>query len=90
MGYKVPFVNPARNYQMIKDEIDAAYFEVMSKGDLINRLFAVKILYQVFENKDIFLHGSSREIGNRGAPACIREKYRLQREVPSLNCLRKR
>lgn len=37
MAYKVPFVNAARNYQMIKDEIDAAYFEVMSKGDLINR-----------------------------------------------------
>jgi dTDP-4-amino-4,6-dideoxygalactose transaminase len=37
MGYKVPFVNPAKNYQMIKDEIDAAYFDVMSKGDLIDR-----------------------------------------------------
>ena len=37
MAYKVPFVNPARNYKMIKDEIDAAYFDVMSKGDLIDR-----------------------------------------------------
>jgi len=37
MGYRVPFVNPAKNYQMIKDEIDAAYFDVMSKGDLIDR-----------------------------------------------------
>ncbi len=37
MNYKVPFVNPAKNYQMIKDEIDAAYFDVMSKGDLIDR-----------------------------------------------------
>lgn len=37
MSYKVRFVNPARNYQMIKDEIDRAYFEVMSKGDLIDR-----------------------------------------------------
>jgi dTDP-4-amino-4,6-dideoxygalactose transaminase len=37
MGYKVRFVNPARNYEMIKDEIDRAYFEVMSKGDLIDR-----------------------------------------------------
>lgn len=37
MSYKVPFVNPAQNYLMIKDEIDAAYFEVMSKGDLIMR-----------------------------------------------------
>ncbi len=35
--YKVHFVNPAKNYQMIKEEIDAAYFEVMSKGDLIDR-----------------------------------------------------
>ena len=34
---KVPFVNPAKNYSMIKEEIDAAYFEVMSKGDLIMR-----------------------------------------------------
>jgi dTDP-4-amino-4,6-dideoxygalactose transaminase len=37
VGYKVPFVNPARNYRLIKDEIDAAYFDVMSKGDLIDR-----------------------------------------------------
>jgi len=34
---KVRFVNPAENYKMIKDEIDAAYFAVMSKGDLIDR-----------------------------------------------------
>ena len=37
MAYKVKFVDPVRNYQMLKDEIDAAYCEVMSKGDLINR-----------------------------------------------------
>src|SRR3990170_2899557 len=37
MAYKIPFVNPAKNYQLIKEEIDAAYFEVMSKGDLIDR-----------------------------------------------------
>lgn len=37
MSYKVRFVNPALNYRMIKDEIDAAYFEVMSRGDLIDR-----------------------------------------------------
>lgn len=37
MGYKVPFVNSAKNYLLIKDEIDAAYFDVMSKGDLIDR-----------------------------------------------------
>ncbi|MFH1877982.1 MAG: DegT/DnrJ/EryC1/StrS family aminotransferase, partial [Candidatus Omnitrophota bacterium] len=33
----VKFVDPARVYGMIKNEIDAAYFEVMSKGDLIDR-----------------------------------------------------
>ena len=37
MAYTVRFVDPARSYQAIKDEIDAAYFEVMSKGDLIAR-----------------------------------------------------
>ena len=37
MMRKVKFVNPVRNYEMIKVEIDAAYFEVMSKGDLIDR-----------------------------------------------------
>ena len=37
MKRRVPFVDPAKNYLMIKDEIDAAYFEIMSKGDLINR-----------------------------------------------------
>ena len=34
---KVKFVDPARLYGMIKEEIDAAYFEVMLKGDLIDR-----------------------------------------------------
>jgi len=37
MAYKVKFVNPAKTYQAIKAEIDAAYFEVMTKGDLIDR-----------------------------------------------------
>lgn len=37
MERKVRFVDPARAYSMIKDELDAAYFEVMSKGDLIMR-----------------------------------------------------
>ena len=37
MQKKIPFIDPRRNYQMIKDEIDAAYFEVMSQGDLIDR-----------------------------------------------------
>lgn len=34
---KVPFVNPAKNYLLIKDEIDATYYNVMLKGDLIDR-----------------------------------------------------
>lgn len=34
---QVKFVNPERTYQILKDELDAAYFEVMSNGDLINR-----------------------------------------------------
>ncbi len=34
---KVPFVDPKRVYQMLKTELDHAYFEVMSKGDLIDR-----------------------------------------------------
>ena len=37
MAYIIKFVNPDRNYAMIKDELDAAYFEVMTKGDLIDR-----------------------------------------------------
>ncbi|MDO8722410.1 MAG: aminotransferase class I/II-fold pyridoxal phosphate-dependent enzyme [Syntrophales bacterium] len=37
MAKRVRFVEPAKVYRMIKDEIDAAYFEVMSKGDLIDR-----------------------------------------------------
>ena len=37
MAYKVKFVEPAKLYRMIKDELDAAYFEVMSNGDLIDR-----------------------------------------------------
>lgn len=37
MTRKVRFVEPAKVYTMIKDELDAAYFEVMTKGDLIDR-----------------------------------------------------
>jgi dTDP-4-amino-4,6-dideoxygalactose transaminase len=37
MAMKVKFVDPGRVYQMIKPELDAAYFEVMTKGDLIDR-----------------------------------------------------
>jgi dTDP-4-amino-4,6-dideoxygalactose transaminase len=34
---KVQFVNPVRNYMLIKGDIDAVYFDVMSNGDLIDR-----------------------------------------------------
>jgi dTDP-4-amino-4,6-dideoxygalactose transaminase len=34
---EVRFVNPARSYLSIKDELDAAYSDVMSNGELIDR-----------------------------------------------------
>ncbi len=34
---KVRFVDPGRLYQTLKGELDEAYFEVMTKGDLIDR-----------------------------------------------------
>jgi dTDP-4-amino-4,6-dideoxygalactose transaminase len=34
---KVKFVEPGKLYKMIKSELDAAYFDVMTKGDLIDR-----------------------------------------------------
>jgi dTDP-4-amino-4,6-dideoxygalactose transaminase len=37
MKYRVPFVEPEKLYQKLKNELDQAYFEVMSKGDLIDR-----------------------------------------------------
>lgn len=37
MSYRVRFVDPGKNYLLIRDELDAAYFEVMTKGDLIDR-----------------------------------------------------
>lgn len=37
MTRKIKFVDPVRNYHMIKDEIDAVYFDIMERGDLINR-----------------------------------------------------
>lgn len=37
MSYKVSFVKPSRIYEMLKNELDTAYFEVMSQGDLIDR-----------------------------------------------------
>lgn len=37
MMRKVRFVDPGKLYQTIKGELDSAYFEVMTKGDLIDR-----------------------------------------------------
>ncbi len=37
MTYKVPFVNPGKLYRTIKDGLDAAYFDVMERGDLVDR-----------------------------------------------------
>ncbi len=34
---KVRFVEPAKLYRIIKEELDAAYFDVMSRGELIDR-----------------------------------------------------
>jgi dTDP-4-amino-4,6-dideoxygalactose transaminase len=34
---KVRFVEPAKLYRMLKGELDAAYFDVMSRGELIDR-----------------------------------------------------
>ena len=34
---KVRFVDPGKLYRMLKSELDAAYFDVMEKGELINR-----------------------------------------------------
>lgn len=36
-GRKVRFVDPGRLYTQLKEELDAAYFDVMSKGNLIDR-----------------------------------------------------
>jgi len=37
MKYKVPFVEPGKLYQKLKNELDQVYFEAMSNGDLIDR-----------------------------------------------------
>jgi dTDP-4-amino-4,6-dideoxygalactose transaminase len=37
MKYRVPFVEPGKLYKKLKNELDQAYFEVMSNGDLIDR-----------------------------------------------------
>lgn len=36
-SYKVRFVDPSKNYRMIKNEIDKAFVDVLSKGNLIMR-----------------------------------------------------
>lgn len=37
MKYRVPFVNPSKSYAELKPELDAVYFDVMSKGELVDR-----------------------------------------------------
>jgi dTDP-4-amino-4,6-dideoxygalactose transaminase len=37
LSFKVKFVDPVKNYNLIKKEIDDAYYDVMSNGDLILR-----------------------------------------------------
>ena len=58
MTMKVRFVEPSRVYRMIREELDAAYFEVMSKGDLIDRgqkelVRAVDLATQQFDRTKI-------------------------------------
>jgi len=58
MAYKVPFVEPTKVYRMIKNELDAAYFAVMSNGDLIDR----RQLRQFEENLAAFV-GTKYAVG---------------------------
>ena len=37
IAYKVRFVDPGKNYKMIKEDIDAVFVDVLSKGNLIMR-----------------------------------------------------
>src|SRR5687767_10508450 len=37
MSVKIRFVNPSKLYQVYKAELDAVYFDVMSRGELIDR-----------------------------------------------------
>lgn len=57
-GYKVRFVDPTKNYQMIKDEIDKAFIDVLSKGNLIMREEL-----ESFENKLADFVGTRYAIG---------------------------
>ena len=38
MAYKVPFVDPKEHYRRYKAEIDHAFTDTLSKGDLVLRL----------------------------------------------------
>ncbi len=58
MVSQVPFVDSVRNYKLIKEEIDAAYRDVMDHGDLIDR----KHLKQFEENLAAFV-GTKYAIG---------------------------
>src|SRR5574340_709974 len=58
MAYKVPFVNPAKSYRKLKPELDAAYLDCMSKGELIDR----KHLKEFEENLAAFV-GTKYAVG---------------------------
>ena len=58
MTRQIRFVDPVKNYHMIKDEIDAAYFDIMERGDYINR----RDLQQFEENLAAFV-GTKYAVG---------------------------
>jgi dTDP-4-amino-4,6-dideoxygalactose transaminase len=58
MAYRVRFVNPGASYASIKGEIDAAYADVMTRGDLIDR----RHLWQFEENLAKFV-GTRYSVG---------------------------
>jgi dTDP-4-amino-4,6-dideoxygalactose transaminase len=55
---KVPFVDPSRVYNKLKKVLDSAYFEVMSKGDLIDR-----VQLKTFETKLADFVGTKYAVG---------------------------
>jgi len=58
MAHKVRFVYPDRNYQNLKEELDACYFDIMASGRLINQ----KDLSQFEENLAAFV-GTKYAVG---------------------------
>jgi dTDP-4-amino-4,6-dideoxygalactose transaminase len=58
MTYRVPFVNPRKSYQLLRDELDRAYFDVMTNGDLIDRRHL-----QVFEENLARFVGTKYAVG---------------------------